>query len=91
KEYRKLLSLSTSGKNEAVKGLPSMLLEKMIVGIKDISDTGKERNSHVWSMSNGDFDEAEIGESILTAIASDIRVSVTSEKVEFVVIKTKQK
>jgi hypothetical protein len=91
REYKKLLSLSTSGKNEAVQGLPRLLLEKVLVGIKDLAEDNRLRNSRVWSLSNGDFSRQEIGESILTALADDIRVSVTADKVEFIVIKSKQK
>ncbi|MBR5360779.1 MAG: mechanosensitive ion channel family protein [Lachnospiraceae bacterium] len=90
-EYRKLLSLSSSGKNEAVTGFTAMIMEKMLVGIKDISENKQDRVDRVWSLKRGDFDESAIGESILTALADDIRVSVTSEKVDFVVIKSTQK
>ncbi len=93
REYRKLISLSTSGKNEADNGLSGKIMGIILRGMNDIADSGSEEDKKKfnWALSENRINEEEIGESILTAIASDIRVSVTKDKVEFLVIKTTQK
>ena len=85
--YKKLVSLSSSGKNEAVQSLAGKLMEKMAVGIKTASNTERE-NDYEWSFKDSGQDESNIGESILAAISDDIKVSVTKDKVELVVIKS---
>ena len=90
KEYRKLLSLSTSGKNESISTLAGKLKEIMLIGINNTDSNNGERKAYKWALSDNRINEDEIGESILTAIASDIRVSVTKDKVEFLVIKSTQ-
>lgn len=89
-EYKKLLALSSSGKNEAVKTLAGKIWEKMVAGIKTTSEDSHE-GDYEWSLqSSGQDEDSEIGESILASIADDIRVSVTRDKVELVVVKSVQ-
>ncbi|MCR5355790.1 MAG: hypothetical protein K6E63_00150, partial [Lachnospiraceae bacterium] len=91
-EYRKLLSLSSSGKNDAIPGLSGKLKEIILLGISNVTSDNDQtgRNDYRWALSENGINEDEIGESILTSIASDIKVSVTKEKVEFLVIKSTQ-
>ena len=85
-EYQKLIGLSTSGKNEAVNGFSSMLWEAMLTGLNHrINNTQKD--DYEWKYSEEVPDQSAIGESILTAIASEIKVKVTKDKVELIVIK----
>ena len=86
-EYRKLINLSTSGRNEAVSGFAGKILNIMLNGIytsgNDSSDSG-----YNWAMSEDTLNEDEIAESILAAVADDIKVSVTKESVDFIVVKS---
>ncbi len=84
-EYKRLLSLSTSGKNEAVKTLSDKIRETVTKGISISS--GDRGQDFEWSM-NEEPNAAQIGESILVALADDIKVNVTREKVEILVIKS---
>ncbi len=84
KEYKKLINLSSSGRNEAIKGLSGKLREIVFLGIAASQDRDK---SYKWSMAEDSINEDEIGESLLAAVADDIRVSVTKEKVELIVEK----
>ena len=86
-EYRKLISLSTTGRNEAVNTIAAKIWEKMVSGIRSNgSDTAKE-SDYEWSLTDSG-QKNEIGESILASMADDIKVSVTKEHVELVVIKS---
>ena len=82
--YKKLLSLSTSGRNEAINTFSGKIREIMAIGI--ISNTDRDK-SYKWSLSENPISEDEIGESLLAAVADDVRVSATREKVELVVEK----
>ena len=85
-EYKKLLDISSSGKNDAVSGLTGRIREAMLMGMKRSPEKGKEsKGGFEWQLSSSDASEEEIGKSILGALASDIRVSVTSERVELIV------
>ena len=92
-EYKRLLSLSTSGKNEAITTLKGKILETMATGIRSNTESGSDAasesgdNDFEWSI-HDEPDAAQIGESILAALADDIKVNVTREKVELLVIKT---
>ncbi len=87
KEYKKLLNLSSSGKNEAVDSLAAKIREIVAQGILDVQKDNENGGSYEWTMSENPFNEDEIGESILVALADDIRVSVKGERIGFVVIK----
>lgn len=88
-EYKRLLSLSSSGKNEAVTTLAGKIWEKMVAGIKTAAEEGHE-GDYEWSLHENSQEEDDFGESILTSIADDVKVSVTKEKVELIVIKSVQ-
>ena len=86
-EYRKLISLSTTGRNEAVNTIAAKIWEKMVSGIRNNgSDTAKD-SDYEWSLTDSG-QKNEIGESILASMADDIKVSVTKEHVELVVVKS---
>lgn len=88
-EYKRLISLSSSGKNEAVKTFAGKIWEKMVAGIKTASEEGHD-GDYEWSLHESGQDEDDFGESILTSIADDVKVSVTKEKVELIVVKSVQ-
>ena len=83
-EYKRILALSTSGKNEAVKTLTAKIMETMATGIR--GNTGDKSQDYVWSI-HDEPNAVQIGESILVGMADDIKVNVTHEKVEMLVIK----
>ena len=87
-EYKKLLSLSSSGKNEAVNTLSEKIWEKMVAGIKIADAPGSRSSDYEWSIQDNSLEKSGIGESILMALADDIKVTVTKEIVELVVIKS---
>ncbi len=84
-EYKRLLAISSSGKNEAIKTLSDKIIETMTTGIRNNSDDRSQ--DFEWSI-HDEPNAVQIGESILVALADDIKVSVTREKVELLVIKT---
>ena len=86
-EYRKLMSLSTSGRNEAIGGFANKILEIMVNGI---STSGSDQNGegYKWSLKDDVLNEDELAESILAAVAEDIKVSVTRDHVDFIVVKS---
>ena len=88
-EYRKLLQVSSSGRNEAA-SFSSRIWEAVLNGMKSPSGSRKKdakASDYQWQLSDIGISEEEIGKSILGAVASDIRVSVTSERVEIIVTK----
>ncbi len=88
-EYKKLLQVSSSGRNEAA-SFSSRIWEAVLSGVKNPSGSkkkGAKPSDYQWQLSDIGISEEEIGKSILGAVASDIRVSVTSEKVEIIVAK----
>ncbi len=87
-EYKKLISLSTSGKNEAVTTLAEKIWEKMIAGIRSTGESENKEADYVWSIREHEEEADNIGESILAAIADDIKVSVTKDRVDLMVIKS---
>ena len=82
--YKKLLNLSTSGKNEAVKNFGDKIKEIMALGMLANEERGR---SYRWSIKEEPDKGENIGESLLTAVADDIRVSVTRNRVELVIEK----
>ncbi|MCR5687807.1 MAG: mechanosensitive ion channel family protein [Lachnospiraceae bacterium] len=85
-EYKKLVALSTSGKNEAIQTLSGKIWEKIASGIKS-TEGNREKDDYEWSYSEDAGPEDDISESILAAVADDIKVSVTKENVHLVVVK----
>ncbi len=86
--YKKLIMLSSSGRNEAANTITGKVWEAVLMGLKRPPEKDKGKNSFVWRLSEAGVDEEEIGKSILGAVASDVRVSVTTERVELIVSKT---
>ena len=87
-EYKKLLKLSTSGRNDAANSITGKVWEAVLMGLRRPPEKGKSaRNNFVWQLSEAGLEEDEIGKSILGALASDVRVSVTAERVELIVSK----
>lgn len=87
-EYKKLMALSTSGRNEAVHTLAEKIWERMIAGVKSTGDSADSNEDYEWSIHDNPDDPDSIGESILAAIADDIKVSVTKDRVELIVLKS---
>ena len=87
-EYKRLINLSTSGRNEAVNSLGSRIQEIMVMGLNMTWDQDKDKDkAYKWSLSQDKIDVSQIGQSILVAEADDVKVSVTRDKVEMIVIK----
>ena len=86
--YKKLIMLSSTGRNEAANSITGKVWEAVLMGLKRPPEKGKGKNSFTWQLSEAGVDEEEIGKSILGAVASDVRVSVTTERVELIVSKT---
>ncbi|MCR4762073.1 MAG: mechanosensitive ion channel family protein [Lachnospiraceae bacterium] len=87
-EYKKLINLSSSGRNEAVIGIADRIWEIMVKGLDlNQQESREEKGSFEWSLRDDNLDESKISESILAGIADDVKVSVTRDKVEFLVIK----
>ena len=87
-EYKKLLEVSSSGRNEAANGFSGRIWEAVFLGLKSPANKDKSSKGYRWQLSNAGVSEEEIRNSILAAVASDIRVSVTSERVELVIMKS---
>ncbi len=87
-ERVRLLALSSSGKNEANNSLPQKLWERVIVGLRTTDEGNPGNNDYEWSYNESRPTSPEIGESILVALADDIKVSVTKTHVELVVVKS---
>ena len=87
-ERVRLLALSSSGKNEANNSLPQKLWERVIVGLRTTDEGNPGNNDYEWSYKESRPTSPEIGESILVALADDIKVSVTKTHVELVVVKS---
>ena len=47
-----------------------------------------KKENYEWSMNEGGEGQKDLGESILTSMASDIKVSIDRERVEFIVVKS---
>lgn len=88
--YQKLLNLSSSGKNEAIKGFAAHIWEAVLKGLDVTMGDSTAKKDYEWSIKDDKLNEDELSESILAAMASDIKVSVTRKKVELVVIKSSQ-
>lgn len=87
-EYKKLLELSSTGKNEAVNTINQKILEAIMLGRERLS--GKKRggkDGFEWKLSETEVSQDDIGRSILAKFSDDIRISVTSSCVELIVEK----
>lgn len=89
-DYKKLIQVSSSGRNEASSSFSDRIWSAVFMGMKPPTARRKKatKAAHFeWQLSETGISEEEIGKSILGAIASDVRVSVTSEHVEIIVEK----
>lgn len=90
-EYKKLLSLASSGKNEAVRTLSAKIWETMVTGLGSSgNDNMSKEEQFEWSLRNDEPHVEQIAESILVALADDIKVSVTKDNVNLLVVKSVQ-
>ena len=89
-KYKRLIGISTSGRNEAISGLGGRIFDAMMRGVSTLEKDTADEQEYEWELDKGDMSQDELSESILGAIASDIKVSVTRERVEFVVIRSTQ-
>ena len=87
-EYRKFLGLSSEGKNEAAQGINGWLMNKLMMGSGMLSDNASEGNDKLeWTLKEDPEIKANIEETLLTSIATDIKVSISKERVELVIIR----
>ncbi|WP_408071591.1 mechanosensitive ion channel family protein [Butyrivibrio sp. JL13D10] len=86
KEYKRLIALSSTRRNEAISGFASRIFDAMVRGIQS-AEKSDNNQKYEWDIDRDDVPQNELSESILAALASGIKVGVTKEKVEFVVEK----
>ena len=87
-EYENLIRLSSAGRNDAVKGVNLRIIEAVVVGREKLLSRKKpQKEPFEWQLSKEKLEEGEIGKSILGKLADDIRVCVTEEWVELIVVK----
>lgn len=88
-EYKKLLEVSSSGRNMAANSFSGWIWNAVLTGMKNPVNKDKgSKSAYKWQLSDAGISEEEIGKSILGALADDISVSVTSERVELIISKT---
>ncbi|MBO4904170.1 MAG: mechanosensitive ion channel family protein [Lachnospiraceae bacterium] len=93
-EYQKLISLSTTGKNEAASNISGKIWQMTMNGLLQKKDgEGKKGRSYTWSLREYEStgDTSLLGESILSSMANDVKVKVTKASVELIVIKKMDK
>lgn len=81
-EYKKLIGLSSSGKNDAISGVAGRIFEAMILGLNTFKS---EKTDYEWKIDKNDLSQDEISESILASLSDEIKVSVTREYVELTI------
>ncbi|MBQ7583218.1 MAG: mechanosensitive ion channel family protein [Lachnospiraceae bacterium] len=87
-EYRSLLGISSEGRNEAAQGINGWILDKLMKGSGKIAENRGDVNERLeWTLNEDPEIKANVGETILTSVASDIRVSIEKERVELVIIR----
>ncbi len=89
-DYKKLIQVSSTGRNEASNSFSDRIWSAVFMGMKPPAARRRKNvkpANFEWQLSEGGISEEEIGKSILGAIATDVRVSVTSEQVEIIVEK----
>ncbi len=83
KEYKRLLDLSSSGKNEAINSIPGRVFEAMRMGIEAMMSGNSSQ--YEWKLDRSSFSQKELNESILAATAGEITVHILKDQVEFIV------
>ena len=87
-EYKRLVELSSRGKNDAVKTISARIAEAMLLGSqKFVSKKRGGKESFEWKLSNNEITEEEIGRSIVAKVANDVRINVSPDSVELIVLK----
>jgi small-conductance mechanosensitive channel len=81
-EYKRLIGLSSSGKNDAISGVAGRIFEAMILGLNTFKT---DKTDYEWKMDKDNLSQDEISESILASLSDEIKVSVTKEYVELTV------
>ncbi len=81
-EYKKLIGLSSSGKNDAISGVAGRIFEAMVLGLNSLKS---DKPDYEWKIGNGDLPQDEMSESILGLLADEIKVSVTKKYVELTI------
>ena len=81
-EYKKLIGLSSSGKNDAISGVAGRIFEAMILGLNSLKS---DKPDYEWKIGNGDLPQDEMSESILGLLSDEIKVSVTKKYVELTI------
>ena len=66
----------------------SNLPDRMVRMKNPVNKDKGSKSAYKWQLSDAGISEEEIGKSILGALADDISVSVTSERVELIISKT---
>ena len=83
KEYKRLIDLSSSGKNEAISTIPGRVFEAMRLGLESIISGNSTQ--YEWKLDKSRFSQKELNESILAATAGEITVHILKDQVEFIV------
>ncbi len=83
KEYKRLIDLSSSGKNEAISTIPGRVFEAMRLGLESIISGNSSQ--YEWKLDKSRFSQKELNESILAATAGEITVHILKDQVEFIV------
>ena len=78
-KYKKLIGLSSSGKNEALSGVASRIFEAIILGLDSLKTN---KDNYEWKMERENMSQDEISESILASLSDEIKVGVTKDYVE---------
>ena len=83
KEYKRLIELSSSGKNDAINTIPSRVFEAMRLGLEAMMSGNSSQ--YEWKLDRSRFSQKELNESILAATAGEITVHILKDQVEFIV------
>ena len=81
-EYKKLMALSTSGKNDAAGGVAGLIFEAMLLGLNTFKTEKKDRE---YKIHKENLTHDEISQSILASLSDEIKVGVTKNHVELTV------
>ncbi len=81
-EYKKLIALSSSGKNDAATGVAGLIFEAMLLGLNTLKTDKKDRE---YKIHKENLSQDEISQSILASLSDEIKVGVTKNHVELTV------
>ena len=83
KEYKRLIDVSSSGKNDAISTIPGRVFEAMRLGLEAM--ISGNNSQYEWKLDKSHFSQKELNESILAATAGEITVHILKDQVEFIV------